>query len=341
MKSAERKGRGPLPWVLAATLALSGCVPLAGGWSPEVLSSLDPPVALPEGQRLGDTPPYFWPRGEEAWLFLCRFDTREAISVALPDNASAEERRDLELAMVSWERAGLNVRFREAAREERAQIVVLYDDSRGPAAASIAGTGLTVTDCRVGESSGSGPRPPAVVDARLVRATIFLRRSNPDTLGREVPISDDERLGAALHEFGHALGFAGHVGAGPSIMTTTTERIRAVAKRVRGGEVLFAPSLVALYAVPNGTVVGSAALAPQAGEELAAARRIAEARGWRGPFVRVGERNAQLHYRDDVAMAGRLEIVDYAQRLRSGEPLEFNRTALTRWIRSPARSGSF
>ncbi|MDP6979436.1 MAG: hypothetical protein QF570_12685 [Myxococcota bacterium] len=310
------------------------CVPLAGGWSIDGLASRHADVTLPAGHRLGDTPPHFWPTDDGAVLFLCRFDTGQPISIVLPEDATASEREDLRLALRTWEQAGLGVRFREFPRDT-AHIVVRYDDAEAKGLRPIAGTGLTVTDCEVG--AGPGGSDALAVPARLVRALVILRRSNLDTVGRDVPLSRDERVGAALHEIGHALGFGGHEGSQASIMTTTTERIRAMARRVREGEGLSArssASVAALYSLPNGAVVGRVAISPRFAREVERARGFAVRRGWRGPFVRVGERNAQLHWRREDVMAGRLALIDYSSTLRAGRALDFAETPLVRIIRA-------
>ncbi len=318
---------------VAIALFASGCVPLSGGWSTEVLGQLHPEIALPEGHRLGDTPPHFWPTGDRAWLFLCRFDTSDEITVALPVDAAEDEKRDLRIALEAWQGAGLGVRFRETTSPE-AEIIMQFDDSRARGLAPLAGTGLTVTDCEVDRASAPESNSPGQLAAKLVRARVILRRSNPDTVGREIPLSSDQRLGAALHELGHALGFAGHIGSQDSIMTTTTERIRSIGRGVRAGEGLREPSLVALYTLPNGVVVGSASLSPAAVRDLRGASRLAQERQWQGPFVRVGQRSAQLHYRRGSAMAGRLAVADYAKQLRSDAPLGFAPTTLVRFLQS-------
>ncbi len=325
--------------------AVTACVPLAGGWSVDALTARHPNAVLPEGHRLGDTPPHFWPDEDGAWLFLCRFDSEQPIAVALPEDASRVEREDLRLAMGTWTDALPGVRFRETT-PDAARIVLRYDDAKTAGLPPIAGTGLTVTDCEIDATvrgddlaarDGAGP---STLPARLVRALVILRRSNPDTIGREVPLSRDARVGAALHELGHALGFGGHDGSLASIMTTTTERIRDIAKPVRAGEGLLAESVasvVALYSLPNGAVVGRAETSPRFAREVELALSFAERRGWRGPFVRVGERDAQLHWRRGDAMAGRLALAEYIRTLRAGEALDFAATPLVQVLRTGGR----
>ncbi|MCP4040145.1 MAG: hypothetical protein GY733_24590 [bacterium] len=320
---------------VSVLLGLCACVPMAGGWSVAALEAQHPSLMQQRGHRLGDTPPLFWPDADGAILFLCRFDPQSTIPVSLPVDATAPERAAIRLALQAWENAGLGIRFREADEVE-AQIHVRFEPD--PAAGQdprrrIKGTGLTVSDCAVDRPSGEGAGPRQVLDAKLVRARVLLRRSNPDMVGREVAVSDDERVGAMLHEFGHALGFAGHVGTLDSVMASATDTVRRFGRRVRNGEPLRAPSLVALYAVPSGTIVGRARLSEQSRADFEAALRSVAGSDWLGPFARVGERSGQLHWRREGAIAGRLLVRDYVRALREGSELDFAPTLFARALR--------
>ncbi len=66
--------------VLAVLAVATGCVPLSGGWDVDSLGDRHPEAMAQPGQRLGDTPAYFIPRGTSAVLFLCRFSKQSPIS---------------------------------------------------------------------------------------------------------------------------------------------------------------------------------------------------------------------------------------------------------------------
>jgi len=159
-------------------------------------------------------------------------------------------------------------------------------------------------------------------------------------LGREIMLNMDELVGVALHELGHALGFPGHVATPDSVMTKTTDTVRRFGRRLLAGDGFAAPSLVALYALPSGTVVGSAPLEEGAMAAFDAAKALAESRSWRGPFIRVGESRANLNWRSGGSVVASLEVRDYFEGLRTGTPLSFSEIPFERALRAlerPAR----
>ncbi|MCZ6465130.1 MAG: matrixin family metalloprotease, partial [Proteobacteria bacterium] len=174
-------------------------------------------------------------------LLLCRWVTPAVIPVSLPPDASAAERSLLGKALSAWEVA-LPVRFEQtSAVLARLEIRFARVGEGDPRRTS----GLTAADCDLRES------PPSVE-----RAVVSLRRANLDVLDRPVALSDEELLGTALHELGHALGFQGHVAHGRSVMVRNTEAVRRMGRGVLAGEALRAPSVQALYRVPSGAIVG-------------------------------------------------------------------------------------
>jgi len=200
----------------------------------------------------------------------------------------------LERALKSWEEAGLGLRFRrvEAAA---ARIRIRFAEDSG-AGWQPDGIGDTVTDCAVGRAFDAAPAA-LEVEAEMRFASIVLRRHDVDMLGRAHGLLEAELLGAAIHELGHALGFAGHVASGGSIMLPSPETVRAVGRRVLAGARFEDATLTALYSIPSGSVVGRLAPAPRGSRSL---RWLAERAGslaLRGPFVRVGEGAARLFWR--------------------------------------------
>ena len=103
-------------WALSllagAVLATPGCTSGAGGWDVRGLERRHPELSLHAGHRLGDASPYFAPAGDGLALFLCRWSTARAVPVALPSDASPEERDLLLRALTAWEGAGLGLEFR-------------------------------------------------------------------------------------------------------------------------------------------------------------------------------------------------------------------------------------
>ena len=268
------------------------CVPGRGGWEASVL-----PLPLEEGAaldlgRLTDGLPDFLPEADGLSLFLCRWSTEEPIPVRLASGALASERRLWEIALRAWESAGLGISF---STEEAPAYSGIHMAFPTGSQTRPRGTGDALADCRV---TGPG-RDGGAVEAHLTWASIHLNRSLVSWKGARVPLGEDEMLGAMLHELGHALGFSGHARSGHSIMVADKTEVKQIARRVREGGSLPAPELVALYRLESGVRVGGVSLS--SGEALQFQDLEAQAlqAGMRGPYSRVGDRQAEFFYRGE------------------------------------------
>jgi hypothetical protein len=313
-----------------------GCVPPQGGWDADELARHQLSLRDHPGQRLSDAPPYFVPEKGGVRLFLCRWSVGETVAVSLPADASPGEERALRAALAAWEGAGLGLRFREVESRPAEIEIDFWQADRDDF--TLVGAGNTVADCLL--SSGlAGRSVGASVEARLSYASIYLRREGVNTIGEEVPYSEAELAGAALHELGHALGFPGHVAHGDSIMVRHMEVIQRHGETVMSGGEFYDATLAALYALPSGSVVGRRAVDPSA---LAVAWRIGERaheEGWRGPYVRVGERSAQLHWRGPGGELAVLRELEWLEALRRPQSFMLfpNRAAVSLLGRSSGR----
>jgi hypothetical protein len=74
------------------------------------------------------------------------------------------------------------------------------------------------------------------------------------------------------------------------------EEVRAIGGRVLAGQPLRAPTLAALYALPSGTLLRRDRLPSGRSARLDRLDAEAAGRGFRGPFVRVGDRSARLRW---------------------------------------------
>jgi hypothetical protein len=303
-------------WWLVA-LAAVACA--TGPWDIEALEARQPALAAISQHRLGDATPYLLPVPGGAVFFLCRWPGEAAIPVSLPPDATPEERAVLEAALRAWEGAGLGIRFAEGAAPGAGIELRFIDPEAGATSTSYAAN--TITDCAV-EPAALSDEIGARVPARLVFASVYLWRGGFDAIGRPVPHSQDEFAGSALHEIGHALGFQGHAHIGRTVMVKELDAARRAGKRLLAGRPFEDHTLRALYAVPSGTVVKRFAAPLRATERVGSMARIASERGFAGPWVRVGDIDGQIAWRDAAGAEYALRIFDVRKVLREPATLE-------------------
>jgi hypothetical protein len=288
----------------------ASCVPTRGGWDVAALAVRHPQLQAIPGQRLGDLAPFFWLEGEELVSFACRWSSARPVPVWLEPAAKARWQPIVERALSSLEGAVPGLRFAPLATsaddrswQEREGITI---ELLGGAAESTQstewtesterplGSGDAVADCRIGSLHG-----PAQLDATLQRASVRVASVQADALGRPTPLSEVEVFAALLHELAHALGFAGHVGAGDSPLRLASGDVRRVGRRAWRGEPLDWPTLRALYAVPSGAILARSSVAPETARlaRLLGVAVAAGGSGFEGPFARSGERSAEIFWR--------------------------------------------
>lgn len=311
--------------MLVLVLLATGCTPLVGGWDVSKLEPHASTIAEFEGNRLGDTPPYFLPHGNSALLFLCRFRTDAPIAVSMPDTASAEQLAAIRLALEGWANAGLGIEFVEAQVSDAVIDIRIVTGalSDRPGDPRPQRTGYTVSECEVDPRWHATAKVEGPLPVSLARATVVLRTSNTNMVGREVSLTQDELVGTALHELGHALGFPGHLATLDGVMTKSTDTVRRVGRELREGRGFRSPTLAALYALPNGTLVGQVDFAPGESAVFDRAMRRAEGSGWPGPIIRVGEEHAAIHWHDGAGRRRTLRMPGYHEMLRTRQPLRF------------------
>jgi hypothetical protein len=319
MLRRSKLGLAPL---LGALLA--GCV--HGPLDVEALERRSPALAAIRGHHLWDTTPYLLPSGENVTFFLCRWPTDAAIPVSLPPDASEEERRSLESVLRAWEGAGLGVRF-ETGAPPGVGIELRFIDTE-PGATMTTHAANTVADCAVS---------PAVFEkeigemlpARLIFASIHLWRGGFDNLGRPVEHSRSEFLGSALHELGHALGFQGHVGVGRSVMVKETDQVERAGVSRGQGRAFSDATLRALYALPSGTVVKRVSVKEYQTAPVDRMAALAREHDFSGPFVRVGDVDGGLIWRDSSGTRFAIQVEDVRGLLRGRTMLWLEPTIAT------------
>ena len=267
-------------WLLGLIL-MSGC----GPWNLADLEARHPALQRVGGAPLQDITPYFLVRGDRLIAFTCRWPRDTRLRIALAEGTTPGDVRVLERALVAWSQAGLGIDFvlervPEAAREP-APVRIRFEDV--PEARS----GAAAVDCRARRT------PDGKVEASLVSAVLALRREALDWKGERVALGEDERIGAALHELGHALGFQGHPQRGHTVMVRSVDHVRWAGARVARGEPFADEALAALYAVPSGTVLGHLELPRDRTAALDASPAGARPGAWW--WIRVGDRGAVLH----------------------------------------------
>jgi hypothetical protein len=259
-----------------------------GGWDVGGLEERHPPLAALGAHRLGDATPYLLPLDGELTLFLCRWRTGRALRVSLPADAAPAERALLERALSAWQGALPGIAFERVAAPSEAEIEVAFG------ASAPARTAETGADCALDlEAAGE----PGALSAQLVAAHVWLRRSERDWRGRQVALTDEQLLGSALHELGHALGFQGHARRGRTVMLRSVDDVQLAARRLLGGEPFRDATVAALYRVPSGSVVERRTLPAGRTEQIDRLRSAARALRLAGPVVRVGDRGARITWR--------------------------------------------
>jgi hypothetical protein len=268
-----------------------------------LLAACAGPVAGPtEGLH-----PYVLPWRGTVRLFPCRFPLGAPVGVALPADASGDERRALEAAPDAWGRAGLGVTL-VPAREEEAPIRIALLDDPPRRDDGRTGSGRTVADCRVEPGTGA---------ARLVAARVEIARAtSPDWRGRRHALGPDALAGAALHELGHALGFQGHARRGDEPMAASAGAQRRLGARALRGERIDSPALRALYARPSGEPLRVVEVSPWRTEAVDRLARVAPAARLEGPFARVGDSTARVFFRHAGGLEYGLAIPNLAETLR-------------------------
>ncbi len=291
---------------LAALLAVgvAGCS--SGAWDYGALRSRHPELRQFSGHRLHQSMPYFALAGEGFELFLCRWAT-ETIPVWLPPERTPRQSAVFERALAAWEGAGLGIRFDAKTWQgtpPRTGIVFELVDAQG------AQTATTIADCAIPQQVEPGDTP---IDAELQYASIHLSVGGVDVFGRPVALDPHEVLGAVVHEIGHALGFAGHVDRGESVMSSygQIDNVRRWGRRIEAGEPLEAPSLAALYALPSGVRVGSLPLVREQLDPLRDVSEAATVEGLRGPWSRSGSESASLLWRNPADQSATVVVEDW------------------------------
>lgn len=267
--------------------------------------------------------PYVLASAGAVTFFLCRFSTELPVLVSIPPDASAREASALRTALRAWQEAGLGVRFKEVPRDRASIQIELLDEPperEGRVGKGIRpagpGAGTAVADCRVA-AGALAPDAVSPLAAELERARVRLsRRKPPDWRGDVVEHTFEELLAAALHEFGHALGFQGHVRSGDSILSREPSRVLERAHRVAAGEPFAAPTLRALYAVPSGTVLRRESVSPWRTQLVDRMAAVAAREALLGPFVRVGDQVGRIFWRSERGAEYGFQIAHVAELLR-------------------------
>jgi hypothetical protein len=302
--------------------ALAGVAALACASAPWDLARLEgehPRLAAISQHRLVDATPYPLPANGSIAFFLCRWPSAEPIPVSLPPDVTADELSGFEAVMRAWEGAGLGIRF-TTGQAPGAGIEIRFIEPETGATETVYAAN-TIADCAVAPEARLAVEAARVLPAKIVFASIHMWRGGFDVIGRPVPHSMAEFVGSALHEFGHALGFQGHAAVGGSIMVKEHDAARRAGQRLLKGRPFADPTLRALYALPSGTVVKRAVVGTYRTETVDRLARLAPKRGIAGPFVRVGDRDGFLAWRDGPANRYRLRIPDVRKVLREPQTL--------------------
>ena len=211
------------------------------------------------------------------------------------EGATEPERALLEQALRAIEGAVPGLVFELGTSGGPQGIEVAFEDlpggEGGPSSALASGD--TTADCRVDDVLG-GSSLGDPLEARLESASVRVRRSRLDALGRIVPLERLELFAALLHELGHAIGYPSHAAWGKTVMRPAPSEVRLRAGPVLEGKRLDDPTLAALYAMPSGTVVGRGPLPEEARVMALVFVDLARREQWGSARSRAGQRSAEI-----------------------------------------------
>jgi hypothetical protein len=283
----------------------------------DALAQRAPGLASISGEHLDETAPYVWPRAGTVALLLCHWPAQEPIPVSVSADATPQDGEAVEAALRAWEGAGLGVRFARVRPGLEHITIVFQEDAVATATGD--GVGSTTVDCKLGSAEPAvGPTVPAETYGAVIRIG---RRTRKDFRHRDRALTPEEIAGTVLHELGHALGFQGHVSHGDTAMVRSRDDIRERGRALLRGERLTDPTLRALYTLPSGTVVQRLSVSPARTEPV---DRLAEAAGrlrLRGPYLRVGDLEARVFWRDATGEELGVVVPDVKRMLRDPETL--------------------
>jgi hypothetical protein len=269
-------------------------------------------VSTPQ-DPIGRMHPYLYAADDQVQWFTCRWSTEAPIGYAILGTSEAETRQ-LRRVLDVWQGMGFGVRFVEVPAAGAQLILSAVEGSVDRDDGSL-GAGRTVTDCKLDESG-------EVASARLVKARVDVARaSGPGPLGKMHPLSPSAWLGAWTHELGHALGYQGHLRSGVDPMRLEPDYQRFVGERIASGSPVDSPALRALYARPNGTLLGSAALPEGRTADVDEIRRLARQANVEGPFLRSGDRAARIFWENNRGRQYGFLVLDFPGVLERVETL--------------------
>ncbi|MBW2713974.1 MAG: hypothetical protein JRC77_09515 [Deltaproteobacteria bacterium] len=261
-------------------------------WDLQTFEARNPRLSHIEGQRLGDITPYFFPHQQRLYAFTCRWPDKARVQVWLSPEATPEEVELLDFGLKQFSTNAPQVSVSKTLNRDQADIVVEFATESRSGELGL-GTGSALVDCQLSVASLGSSRQR--VDATLVRADVLIaRRTPPDVRDRTRLLTQEEKLGALVHELGHAMGFQGHVQNGRSVMTANRDEIVLWSRAVLRGEQKVDPNLRALYALPSGSVLAIKPLAREQTALIDGFVAMAKDKGYQGPYLRVGDQSARL-----------------------------------------------
>ena len=332
-------------------LVLAACVPVRGGWELEQLGPETSRSLRRRGSRLGDMTPFpAWVKGRLEAV-ACRWPSGSKIPVHVETDPVHEgwlevalravDRRLEAVELVRLEGVG----WAGSARPPTSGIGIVAVDETGSDGP------LGSADTRVRCDVDAGPEGAGPVLGEVVDAEIRMRAQRVDAVGRVHVLTDEEWVGALMHELAHALGFQGHPAVGDSVLVLARDALRRAGRRALGSESIELGPLTDLYALRPGRQLGLPALTPASRAWLdrisrRLSQRAGEGAAVSGPWTSVGDRAAQLEWWVDDRLRLRIVFPGWSRRLREGESIVAWPDRVTRdWlgpssrVRAPGATG--